>query len=74
MSLFAIYFKTIWESLRKRVSSMGKSNCLEIEFLKRITNAVVCTSKRGYRQRSFLLIGSRRDLDNTKLEISFLEH
>ena len=53
---------------------MGKSNCLEIEFLKRITNAVVCISKRDYRQRSFLLIGSRRDLDNTKLEISFLEH
>ena len=73
VSLFAMYFRTIWESLQKRVSSMGKSNCFEIVFLRRIANVAVCSSKRSI-VMDFSLIGARRDYDKEKLEIYFLEH
>ena len=46
---------------------MGKSNCFEIVFLRRIANTVPCSSKRGI-VRDFSLIGARRDFDNRKLE------
>ena len=52
---------------------MGKSNCFEIVFLRRIANVAVCSSKRSI-VMDFSLIGARRDCDKEKLEIYFLEH
>ena len=52
---------------------MGKSNCFEIVFLRWIANTAACSSKQGV-VRDFPLIGARRDIDNRKLEICFLEH
>ena len=46
---------------------MGKSNCFEIVFLRRIANTVPCSSKRGI-VRDISLIEARRDFDNRKLE------
>ena len=69
LSLFAIYFRTICESLQKRVSSVGMSNCFEIVFLRRIANTASCTSKRG-----IVFIGVGIDFNNSKIEICFLEH
>ena len=52
---------------------MGKSNCFEIIFLRRIANTAACTSKWGI-VRDFSLIGASRDFDKKKLEICFLGH
>ena len=52
---------------------MWKSNCSEIVFWRRIANTAACSSKRAI-VRYFSLIGARRDFDNRKLKICFLEH
>ena len=53
---------------------MGKSNCFEIVFLRRIANTAAGSSKRGF-VRDFSLIGERWDFDNKKLEVqNFLGH
>ena len=52
---------------------MGESNCFEIVFLRRIAKAATCSSKRSI-VSDFSLIGARRDYDEEKLEIYFLEH
>ena len=52
---------------------MGTSNCFEKVFFRRFANTTACSSKHGI-VRVFSLIGARRDFDNRKLEICFLEH
>ena len=52
---------------------MGTSNCFEIVFFRRFANTTACSSKHGI-VRVFSLIGARRDFDNRKLEICFLEY
>ena len=52
---------------------MGRSNCFEIMFLRRIGNIAACSSKQGI-VWGFSLIGARRDFDNRKLEVCFLGH